>query len=212
MSNLSRRIIILGDSNACGPYTDVGEADAAEAWPLKLQQSTGKTVINLSAPGNRISPGSVPNVSVVANAGTLNFMRGVDCYQIAIIQAGTNDYQASDVRVYTPSSVQPRHFHIDYRFLLAYLNSNNVKTLCLPPLWRADEATAYPHPDGAWPLSTWRSWISDFAYEYGAAFLPHDSMGLTPADFISDGLHLNADGCGKVAAGVHAKLSQLGWV
>jgi hypothetical protein len=212
MSSLPRRIIVLGDSNACGPYDDVGEPDARRAWPYQLQQLTDKTVINLSAPGNRISQGQVPTASAYSNAETLNFMRGVDCYQIAIVQAGTNDFQAADVRVYTATPTQPRHFHIDYRFLLSYLQSNKVRTLCIPPLWRGDEATSYPHPDGAWPLQTWRSWISDFAAQYGASYLSHSAFGLTPADFVADQILLNADGCDKLAAGINAKLIALGWV
>lgn len=213
MTSISKRALVFGDSIASLVYTDDGSVpDASRLWVSQLQGTSGVHLQNLSAPGNSLSGVAGSTFSIKENWVAFNLMRGVVLPEFVIITAGTNDYAGDDVIVYTG----PKNFHTDYRSILNYWKSNNVKTMVIPPLWRSDEATAYPHPDGAWPLATWRSWISSFATEYGATFVPHTDFGLTPDDFVQDTptlkLHVKASGHDKIASTLHTKLDQLGWI
>lgn len=214
MINYSKRALVLGDSISSLVYTDDGSSpDANRLWVNQVQNLTGVSCQNLSAPGNRISVGGAPDASIRYNSSAFNLLRGVALPAFVIITAGTNDYAAPDISAFTNPAW---NFHSDYRWVLNYWQANGVPVLVVAPLWRSDEATAYPHPDGAWPLATWRSWISDFAAEKGFPFMAHTEFGLTPADFVQDTptlkLHMNASGHDKFAAAMAAKLSNLGWV
>lgn len=204
---------MFGDSISSLVYTDDGSVpDASRLWVSQLQDLSGIHIQNLSAPGNSLSGVANSPFSIKENWVAFNLMRGVVLPEFVIIAAGTNDYTGSDVVVYTG----PKNFHTDYRAILAYWKLNGVKAMVIPPLWRSDEATSYPHPDGAWPLSTWRSWISDFADQYDADFVAHSEFGLIPDDFVQDTptlkLHVKASGHDKIASTIHDKLVALGWI
>jgi lysophospholipase L1-like esterase len=206
----TKRGLVLGDSISSLVYADSPDvADANKLWTTQLSLETGINVQSLSAPGNRISVGSAPDASLRYNSNAFNLMRGVELPKFVILTAGTNDYAAGDINVYTNPTYS---FHLDYRWVLNYWKSNSVPVLAVAPLWRSDEATAYPHPDGAWPLETWRNWIATFASEKGMPYMPHTAFGLEPSDFVSDGLHMNGSGHDKFLAGILAKLTTLGWV
>jgi hypothetical protein len=210
----TKRALVLGDSISSLVYADSPDVpDANKLWTTQLSLETGINVQSLSAPGNRISVGSAPDASLRYNSNAFNLMRGVALPKFAILTAGTNDYSAGDINVYT----NPTYcFHLDYRWILNYWKSNNVPVLVVAPLWRSDEATAYPHPDGAWPLATWRGWIATFAAEKGMPYMAHTEFGLTPDDFVQDTptlkLHMNGSGHDKFMAGILAKLTTLGWI
>lgn len=211
---ITKRAVVLGDSIASLVYADSPSVpDANKLWVHQLAQATGFNIQSLSAPGNRVSVGSAPDFSLRFNANAFNLMRGTELPKFVIVTAGTNDYAGGDINVYTNPTYS---FHLDYRWILAYWKANSVPVLVIPPLWRSDEATAYSHPDGAWPLSTWRDWINAFAAEKGMPVLQHTAFGLTPDDFVQDTptlkLHMNGDGHDKMFAGVYAKLQTLGWV
>lgn len=213
MIQVSGRALVLGDSISSLVYTDDGSTpDASRLWVTQLQAATGIHMCNLSAPGNRISVGGVPSASIRYNADAFNLMRGVLLPSFVILTAGTNDYAGNDIHVYANSN---HTFHLDYRWILNYWQANGVPVLVIPPLWRSDEATAYPHPDGAWPLSTWRWWITQFAAEKGMPVILHNEFGLVPDDFVQDTptlkLHVKASGHDKMASTIHAKLNALGW-
>ncbi|MDR9777192.1 SGNH/GDSL hydrolase family protein [Rhizobium hidalgonense] len=210
----TKRALVLGDSISSLVYADSPAVpDANKLWVHQLAQATGINVQSLSAPGNRVSVGSAPDFSLRYNSNAFNLMRGTALPAFVIITAGTNDYAAGDINVYTNPTY---NFHSDYRWILSYWKSNGVPVLVVHPLWRSDEATAYAHPDGAWPMSTWRTWISTFAAEKSFPVMQHTDFGLTPADFVHDTptlqLHMNGDGHDKFFAGILLKLQTLGWV
>ncbi|XAI95126.1 hypothetical protein [Microcystis phage Mwe-JY13] len=214
MTLRSKRGLVLGDSISSLVYTDdLTTPDASRLWVSQVQSETGIHLQNLSAPGNRISVGGSPDASIRYNSNAFNLMRGVALPSFVIITAGTNDYAGGDISAFTNPTW---NFHTDYRWILNYWKANGVPVLVVAPLWRSDEATAYPHPDGAWPLSIWRSWICTFAAEQNFPFMVHTEFGLTPDDFVQDTpalkLHMKASGHDKVSQKMAEKLSLLGWI
>lgn len=211
----TRRGLVIGDSLSSMVYADaMCDLDANDLWTAKLSTSTGINFHNLSAPGNRITAGSAPGAGIKFNANAFNLMRGVSLPVVAILFAGTNDWAGADTYGYHPTLPS---FIADYRWIIGYWRSNGVPLLCIPPLWRADEfgygAPVYkPHPDADYTLQTYRNWIYDLCRENtpSAHYLAPNGMGLTPDDFVGDGLHLNSSGHAKIALGVEAALTEMG--
>lgn len=194
MSNgLADRFIIIGDSIACGVYSDCGIGDPSKLWVNQLPGAVGSAVNNLSSPGQRITQGGQVGFGVAANLNAVTTVVGFSGAKAAIITAGTNDYTH-----YGTSLVEYIEAH---RSVIAHCRSLGLEVIVVSPIWRADLAVEVLHVDGNhYSMESFRVYGEMVAAEEKAKPGPavHILTGLDaplmPEHYVADQLHLNSSG------------------
>lgn len=195
-----QRCLIAGDSIQSMVYGPAGSTpDQSALTASRLPILTNVAIANLSAPGQRMASSGYAGMGLISNLNVLFYSVGGANPNCLIIALGTNDWTSTGGGL---------EFITAYRQTVQYGKVLGMRVVCVPPLWRDNEADYRAHSDGNFNLASYRDWVINVCFGEGANVFDASNIGLTPTDF-ADGLHLNESGHIKFS---NALLSSLrGW-
>lgn len=207
---ISDRWLFIGDSIFASVYeTPPCVPDAKRLVANQISQMVDISIINLSAPGNRMVSAGSPDFGLDANLNLLNYMRGTYLYKGIICQLGHNDA--------TTPGVTPDAFIAAYRKLPVYCKANGIAFVCLPILPCAQDAAPINHGGSLLTVQQFRQWQVNVTAEQATGSAANTiksiytgSFGLEENDFF-DGTHMRGSGHEKVAAGIVSQMQAFGF-